>query len=165
LSLRRYVKDTPAPSTPYLVSGHDGEHVLRSPAAFVRFAGSGSRNWKKSCQIKASRCRLKRVDTCLESTWIQRYRLEYDELMSSFALDFNLRRYSKVSGMNEMSVEKWMEGLIASAGACVLLEAAAADVSAAAVFAPHELVPALRIAPVGSSERCLTTHLNPRSWH
>jgi hypothetical protein len=89
---------------------------------------------------------------------LQRLNLTHLALLTSFAFSFDLRRYFEVSGMNEMSVEKWMEGLITSAGACVLLEAAAADVSAAAVFAPHEVVPALRVAPVGSSEHCPTRH-------
>ena len=42
----------------------------------------------------AGRCRLKRVETSDESACFQLLKLEYYKLLSNFAFDFNLRRYS-----------------------------------------------------------------------
>jgi len=40
------------------------------------------------------RCRLKRVETRVESAWFQRLKLGYDEPLSNFAFILNLRRYT-----------------------------------------------------------------------
>ena len=45
--------------------------------------------------IKVRRCRLKAVQRRAESAWSQRLTLICDELVSSFAFNFNLRRYIK----------------------------------------------------------------------
>ena len=46
---------------------------------------------------KVRRCRLKLVETRVESAWCQHLKVkyEYDNLLSSFAFKFNLRHYSK----------------------------------------------------------------------
>jgi len=36
-------------------------------------------------------CKLKLVVTRVESAWLQRLKLQYDEPLSKFAFDFNLR--------------------------------------------------------------------------
>jgi hypothetical protein len=38
------------------------------------------------------------LTTCysIESAWVQRLKLRYDELVSNFAFNFNLRRYSMI---------------------------------------------------------------------
>jgi hypothetical protein len=40
---------------------------------------------------KGGRCNLKGVEPRVESAWFHRLKLEYDELLSSFAFNFNLR--------------------------------------------------------------------------
>ena len=42
------------------------------------------------------RCRLNPVEARDERVWFQRLKLKYDELLSGFALSFNLRRYNVV---------------------------------------------------------------------
>jgi len=37
------------------------------------------------------RCRLKHVETSVESAWLQCYKLEYDESLSNPAFNFSLR--------------------------------------------------------------------------
>jgi len=39
------------------------------------------------------RCKLKPVETRVETAWCQRLKLKYDELLSSFGFNFTLRRY------------------------------------------------------------------------
>ena len=43
---------------------------------------------------EVGRCRLNRVETCVESAWFQRLKLNYDEPLSSFAFNFNSRHYT-----------------------------------------------------------------------
>ena len=43
---------------------------------------------------EVGRCRLKRVETRVESAWFQRLKLGYDEPLSNFAFILNLRRYT-----------------------------------------------------------------------
>ena len=38
-------------------------------------------------------CKLKRLETRVETAWLQRLKLKYDELLSSFAFNSNLRHY------------------------------------------------------------------------
>ena len=43
---------------------------------------------------KVRRCRLYHVNTSVEGAWLQRLKLRCDEPLSTFAFNFNLRRYS-----------------------------------------------------------------------
>ena len=52
----------------------------------------GARNIQLINTTLVGRCRLGRVDTSVESTWLQRLKLEYDEPLSNFAFNFKLRR-------------------------------------------------------------------------
>jgi len=42
------------------------------------------------------RCKLKPIETRIESAWLQRSKLKYDEPVSEFAFKLNLRRYMTV---------------------------------------------------------------------
>ena len=43
---------------------------------------------------EVGRCRLKCVESTVESAWSQRLKVEYNEPLSSFAFNVNLRRYT-----------------------------------------------------------------------
>ena len=44
---------------------------------------------------KVGCCKLKLIETCVESVWFQRWILTYDKLLSSFNFKFNLRHCNK----------------------------------------------------------------------
>jgi hypothetical protein len=48
----------------------------------------------KAMLVVVGRCKLKRVESRVESAWFERLKLRYDKLLSSFAFNFNLRRYN-----------------------------------------------------------------------
>jgi hypothetical protein len=50
----------------------------------------------KGAQHKVGRCRLTLSKPTSKGTGTQRLKLEYGRLLSSFALNFNLRRYNKM---------------------------------------------------------------------
>jgi len=43
---------------------------------------------------RVGRCTLKVFKSRVDSTWFQCLKLKYDKLLSSFAFNFNLRRYN-----------------------------------------------------------------------
>jgi len=47
-----------------------------------------------AASAKVGRCRLKRVESRVESAWFLRSTLAHDKLLLSFALNFNLRSYT-----------------------------------------------------------------------
>jgi len=55
---------------------------------------NGSQLWDCAFAVQAvvGRCRLNPVEARLERDWHQCLKLKYDELLSSFAFNFNLRR-------------------------------------------------------------------------
>ena len=46
-----------------------------------------------AADVVVGRCRLKPVESCVESAWSQRLKLKYDELLSNVAFNFILRPF------------------------------------------------------------------------
>jgi hypothetical protein len=53
--------------------------------------------------IKVGRCRLNPLKPRVESAWFQRLKLGYDEPLSRFAFNFDLRRYIKDEDIGHVS--------------------------------------------------------------
>ena len=70
-----------------------GRGALAAPDRAGEAPGASDPDWPK-----VGRYRLNRVDSHVESAWFKRLKLRYDKLLSSFAFNFNLRRYTKVPG-------------------------------------------------------------------
>ena len=48
-------------------------------------------------RTKVGRCRLTPSSTQIERAWFQRLNLKYHEALSNFAIDVNLRHYTKMT--------------------------------------------------------------------
>jgi len=62
------------------------------------------------------RCRLTPGCPCVDHTWFQRVKLKYDEPLSSFAFNFDLRRYTLAE--SETDVKRKKDLLYALVGWC-----------------------------------------------
>ena len=76
------------PSTPDAAS--DAAHA----AAHVYAAADANNPPSSPSKSKVGRCRLAPGCPRVARAWFQRLKLKYDETLSNFALNFNLRRYS-----------------------------------------------------------------------
>jgi hypothetical protein len=79
---------------PLHLGQHEHERAGYSPPWFPGITWvKAAQKWKAICKVGC--CRLNPVEARVGSTWFQRLKLRYDEPLSNFAFNFNLRHYSK----------------------------------------------------------------------
>jgi hypothetical protein len=106
------------------------ERDLQYAAADITVCGE-----KMAKLDKVGRCRLNPVEARVaiearvESAWFKRLRLTYEEPLSNFAFNFNLRRYNKERGVMEAAAA-------AVAPECAVAEAACTEAEAGAYTRP-----------------------------
>ena len=79
---------------PYLPAVHDAVAAGRAWLGFWQ-GRAGSETEAGFGGHEAGRCRLTPVESHVESAWIQLLKVQYDKLPSTFAFNFNLRRYNE----------------------------------------------------------------------